>query len=29
MTAKGEFAGTIDHHEADKVALEKLQRLIG
>lgn len=29
MTANGEFAGTIDHHEADKVALEKLQRLIG
>lgn len=28
MTAKGEFAGTIDHHESDKTALEKLKRMV-
>jgi len=28
MTAKGGFAGTIDHQEADATALEKLKRLI-
>ena len=29
MTARGELVGTIDHQEADTVALEKLRRLIG
>lgn len=29
MTARGEFAGTIDHQEADQTALAKLRRLIG
>lgn len=28
MTAEGEFAGTIDHHESDQIALAKLKRLI-
>lgn len=28
MTAKGAFAGTIDHQESDATALEKLERLI-
>lgn len=28
MTARGEFSGTIDHHESDAVALAKLKRLI-
>jgi len=28
MTAKGEFSGTIDHHEADQTALAKLKLLI-
>jgi len=28
MTARGEFSGTIDHHEADKTALAKLKLLI-
>lgn len=28
MTAKGEFAGTIDHHESDSIALAKLKRAI-
>ena len=29
MTARGEFAGTIDHQESDQTALAKLRRLIG
>ena len=29
MTARGEFSGTIDAHEADATALAKLKRLIG
>lgn len=29
MTAEGGFSGTIDFHEAEKTALEKLKRLIG
>ncbi|MGB5077803.1 MAG: SCO family protein, partial [Sphingorhabdus sp.] len=29
MSAKGEFVSTIDHAEADTVALEKLKRIIG
>lgn len=29
MTGKGEFAGTIDHHESDATALAKLKLLVG